>query len=85
VAGVLSALGIAQGRTVDPDGMALMPQPTEKGLDEGFVAEKRLPLGVVQVRSDNRGLSAVAFLHQFEKDIGLLGFQIEVPEFVLHG
>ena len=44
-----SALGIAQGGTVDPDGVALMAQPTEEGLDERFVAEKRLPFRVVEV------------------------------------
>ena len=44
-----SALGIPQGGTVDPDGVALMAQPTEEGLDERFVAEKRLPFRVVEV------------------------------------
>ncbi len=47
--GVGSALGIAQGGTVDPDGVALMAQPTEEGLDERFVAEKRLPFRVIEV------------------------------------
>ena len=28
------------------------------------------------------GSSAVAFLHQLEEDVGLFGFEIEVPEFV---
>src|SRR2546427_7298297 len=63
-----SALGIAQGGTVDPDRVALMAQPTEEGLDERFVAEKRLPFRVIEVRRHNRGLSAVAFLHQLEGD-----------------
>ena len=44
-----SALGIAQGGTVDPDGVALMAQATEEGLDERFVAEKRLPFRVIEV------------------------------------
>ena len=79
---VESALGIAQGRTVDADSVALMPEATAEGLDEGFVAEKRLPLGVVQVRRDNRGPAAVAFLHQFEKDVRLFGFEVEIPELV---
>jgi len=62
--------------------MALMPEATGERFDERFVAEKRLPLGVVQIRGDNRGPSAVAFLHQLEKDVRLLGFQIEIAEFV---
>src|SRR6266849_6539550 len=77
-----SALGIPQRRAVDADRVALMPEATEEGLDERFVAKKRLPLGVVQIRSDNCGPSAVTFLHQFEKDVGLLGFQIEIAELV---
>ncbi len=77
-----SALGIAQRGTVDPDGVALMAQPTEEGLDERFVAEKRLPFRVIEVRRNNCGLSAVAFLHQLEEDVGLFGFEIEVPQFV---
>ena len=81
-AGVGSALGIAQGGTVDADRVALMAQPTEERVDEGFIAEKRLPFGVVQVGRDNRGFSAVAFLHQFEKDVRLFGFQIQIPQFV---
>src|SRR2546428_11288219 len=44
-----SALGIAQGGTVDPDGVALMAQPTEESVDERFVAEKRLPFRVIEV------------------------------------
>src|SRR6266849_5470444 len=77
-----SALGIPQRRAVDADGVALMAEATEEGLDERFVAKKRLPLGVVQIRRDNCGPSAVPFLHQLEKDVGLLGFQIEIAQFV---
>ena len=43
------ALGIAQGGTIDPNGVALMAQPTEEGLDECFVAEKGLPFRIVKV------------------------------------
>jgi hypothetical protein len=42
-------LGISQGRAVDTDRVALMSETTEEGVDEGFVAEKRLPFGVVKV------------------------------------
>src|SRR5437773_7506717 len=38
--------------------------------------------GALEVRRNNRGLSAVAFLHQLEEDVGLFGFEIEVPQFV---
>ena len=42
-------MGIAQRGTVDAVRVALMPEPTEERVDEGFIAEKRLPFGVVQV------------------------------------
>ena len=42
-----SALRIAQGRPVNANRVALMAQATEERVDEGFVAEKRLPLGIV--------------------------------------
>ena len=42
-----SALGFAQGGTVNANGVTLMAQSTEKGFDKGFVAEKRLPFRVI--------------------------------------
>jgi hypothetical protein len=75
-------LGIAQGRAVDADRVALVPEATEEGLDERFVAEKRLPLGIVQIRCNNCRPTTIAFLHQLEKDVRLLGFQIEIAQFV---
>ena len=77
-----SALGVPQGRAVDADRVALMPEPTEERFDERFVAKKRLPLGVIQIRGDNGGPSAVPFLHQLEEDVRLLGFEIEIAQLV---
>src|SRR2546427_156687 len=77
-----SALRIAQGRTVNANGVALMTKAAEERLDEGFISQKRLPFGIVEICRNDGGLSAVAFFHQFEKDVGLLGFEIEVPQFV---
>src|SRR3989442_15125411 len=59
-----------------------MAQATEDGIEERLVDEKRLPFRIIEVRRNNRGLSAVAFLHQLEEDVGLFGFEIEVPQFV---
>ena len=42
-----SALGLSQGRAVDPDGVALMAEATEERVNEGVVAEERLPFRVV--------------------------------------
>ena len=40
---------IAQVWAVDPDGVTLMAEATEEGLDERFVSQKGLPFGVVEV------------------------------------
>ena len=72
--GMRSALGIAQGGTVNANRVALMAEPAEEGLDEGFVAEKGLPFRVIEVRCNNRGLATVALLHQLKEDVGLFRF-----------
>src|ERR1700730_10312921 len=77
-----SALRVAQGRPVNANRVALMAQPTEERLDERFVAEKPLPFRVVQIRCNECRPSAVAFLHQLEEDVRLLGFEIPTPRSV---
>ena len=77
-----SALRVAQGRPVNANRVALMAQPTEERLDERFVAEKHLPFRVVQIRCNQCRPSAVALLHQLEEDVRLLGFEIEIAQFV---
>src|SRR5262245_53188470 len=79
-----SALGVAQGGAVDPDGVALMAQSTQERLDERLVAEKRLPVGIVKVRRNDCRLAAVAFLHQFEEDVGLFRPEIDVAQLSIH-
>lgn len=44
-----SALRIAQGRTVNANGVALMTKATEERLNEGFVPQKGLPFGRVEI------------------------------------
>jgi hypothetical protein len=62
--------------------VALMAQATEEGIDESFVAEERLPFRVLQVRRDDRRLSAIAFLHQLEENVGLFRSEIDVSQLV---
>lgn len=44
-----SPLGIAQRRPVDADGVALVTQATEQGLDQRLVAQEAVPVGVLEV------------------------------------
>ena len=58
LSGAGSALGIAQGRAVDADSVALVPEATEERVHEAFVAEHRLPFGIVEIgRNDGGPLS----------------------------
>src|SRR3989442_11708093 len=59
-----------------------MAKPTEERVHQDFVAEKCLPFGIVEIRSNNRRLAAVPFLHQFKKDIGLFPPGIDVTELI---
>src|SRR5438552_3043984 len=72
----VSALRIAQGWPINADGMALMPDAAQHRLDHIAVAEKASPFVVSKVRGDNGRFSAIALFHEFEEDVGLLGFQI---------
>ncbi len=76
------ALGLTQGRSVDVNRLALVSQAAEQGLGQVFIAEQACPLVVLKVRGDECGLAAVALFHQFEKNVRLLGTQIEIPDFI---
>ena len=77
-----SPLRLAQGRSVDANGLALVSQAAEQGLSEVFVAKQARPLVIFKVRCNQRGLAAAAFFHEFEKNIRLLGAQVEVSDFI---
>ena len=49
---------------------------------EGFSLEELVPFGVVQVRGDDRGFSAIAFSHEFEEGIDLFGFEGEIAQLI---
>ena len=72
----VSALGIAQGWPFNADGMAVMPDAAQHRLDHIAVAEKASPFVESEVGGDNGRFSAIALFHEFEEDVGLLGFQI---------
>jgi len=76
------ALRLAQGRAVDANGLALVAQAAEQGLGQFFVAEQYLPLVIFEVGGQERGLAAIAFFHQFEEDVGLLGAQVQIAQLV---
>src|SRR6266487_5454866 len=67
------ALRVAQRRAVDANGLALVAQAAEQSLGQLFVAEQYLPLIIFKVGGQECGLAAIAFFHEFEEDVGLLG------------
>src|SRR5579859_490568 len=77
-----SPLRFAQRRPFDADGVALMAKPAEEGVDERLVPQEVRPLGIVQVRGDDRRAVAIPLLHQLEEDVRLLGLEVEVAQFV---
>ena len=44
--------------------------------------KEMIPFGIIQVRSDNGGLAVIALIHEFEKSIGLFGFEGQVAQFI---
>src|SRR5581483_4744151 len=76
------SLGLAQRGAVDGYGMTVVPQAAQQSIDHRLVAEEVGPLVVVQVRCNDCWMLAVAFLHQLEKDVGLLWFQIQISKFI---
>jgi len=57
-------------------------ESVEQRIDQGFGSKQLIPFFVDQVVVDDRGLSAVAFSHEFEEGIGLFGFKGEVAQLV---
>lgn len=77
-----SALRFPKGGAVDPHSVAVMAQAAQQGVNHRPAAEKVLPLFVGEVCGNDRGLAPVALLHEFEEDVGLLGLDIDVTQFV---
>ena len=72
----LSALRVSKRGPVDADGMAVMPNAAQHRLDHIAVAQKATPFVISEIRGDDGWFSPITFFHEFEKDIGLLGFEI---------
>ncbi len=77
-----SALRVPQGWPLDVNGGALVADATEESIDHEAVAQEVVPLVVRQVGRDDCGLAAVAFLHEPEEDVGLLGSDVQIAQLV---
>ena len=58
------------------DRMALVTQPAEQCGDQFLVSEEGIPAIIFEVGCYYRCLFAIAFFHQFEKDVRLLWAEI---------
>ena len=52
-----STLRIAQRRTFDVDGVAVVAEPAEQRFDHGLIAKEVVPLIILEIGSDDRGVA----------------------------
>ena len=64
------------------DGVAVVAEAAQERFGHGPVAEEIRPFVICQIRCNDRGVTAIALLHQFEKDVGLFRLQIQIASLV---
>src|ERR1700730_8085407 len=79
---VPSTLQFAQRRAVDAHRMAVVAYAAQQCVHHRFIAEEVMPLVIDQIGCNDRGMAMVPLLHQFEKDVALLGLQGQISKFV---
>jgi hypothetical protein len=62
--------------------VATLAQAAQQRLGQCRIGEEVRPGCIWQVRSYQSRLAMMALFHELEEDVGLLGFYIDVPEFV---
>ena len=55
-----STLRIAQRRTFDVDGVAVVAEPAEQSFDHGLSAKEVVPLIILEIGGDDRGVADIA-------------------------
>ena len=75
VSGVAGAifLGRPKGEAVDADGDAVVFEPVEEGVNQGFFSKEIVPVAVIEVRGDDGRFPPIAFTHEFKEGIDLFG------------
>src|SRR5450432_2158039 len=79
---VSSTLRQAQRRPVNVHRVAVVPQTAQQRFHHRTIAQEVRPLVIHQICCNDGGVLAVTLFHQLEKDVGLLWFQIQIPEFI---
>jgi hypothetical protein len=67
---------------VDADRDTMNFEEIQDATHHGFGLEQMVPLGVIEVGSKDDGSAAVAFHHQLEEGVGLLGFEGEICQLI---
>ena len=75
-------LRVPEGRAIDRDGMAVMPEAAEQGVDHLRIAQEVGPFLIWKICCNDRWPLAVALFHEFEKYVRLFRFYVEVSHFV---
>jgi len=70
------SLGIAEWGALNVDGVAVVAEATQKCFGHGPVAKEVRPFVIHEIGCDDGGVTAIAFLHELEKDVGLFRLQV---------
>jgi len=72
----------AQGWPVNAHRVAVVPETAEQRFHHRPAAQKVRLLIVDQIGGDDSGMLVVALFHQLEKDVTLLGLEVDIPQLV---
>ena len=75
-------MGIAQRGTLNVDGVAVVAEAAQERFGHGPIAQEVRPFFIHEIGCDDCGMAAIAFLHQFEEDVGLFRPEVDVAELV---
>jgi hypothetical protein len=69
-------------RAFDGDGVATLAQATQQRLGQCRIGEEVGPGRVRQICCNQPWLAMMALFHELEEDVCLLGFYVDIPEFI---
>ena len=62
----------------------MMLEAVEERVDERFLLEQLVPLGQVEIGSDDGGCAIVTLVHEAEEGVGLLRLEAQISDLVDH-
>lgn len=62
--------------------MATLAKATQERFGQCRIGEEVGPGGIRQICCNQSRLAMMALFHELEEDVGLLGFYVDIPEFI---